>query len=140
MTYRCKWFQIEELVPEEIYNQAEKEIYLWWIFDDRALFVLDMLREEYGKMLVNDWIWGGERHMAGFRPWGSEVGSTFSQHHFGRAFDVLPQETQLKTIRDDIRTFKFWWMKKITGLELKVSWLHFDIRNNMHELITFSPT
>lgn len=140
MTYKCKWFQIEELVPEVVYNQAGKEIYLWWMFDSQALFVLDMLREKYGKMLVNDWLWGGKRRMAGFRPWGSSIGSTFSQHHFGRAFDALPQEADPDDIRKDIQNQEFWWMEEITGLELNVSWLHFDTRNNLSELITFSQT
>lgn len=140
MIYKCKWFGIKELVPEEVYNLAEKEDYLWWLFDDRALYVLDQLRKEYGKMIVNDWMWGGDRTMSGFRPWGSQVGSTFSQHHFGRAFDPLPKEESPGTIRRHIQARKFGWMKEITGLELGISWLHFDLRNNKNDLLTFRPT
>ena len=58
--YECEHFQIEELVPPEALELVDNKAVLWWLFDDRLLRVADRLREEYGPMTVNDWIWGGD--------------------------------------------------------------------------------
>jgi len=101
--------------------------------------VLDLLRETYGPAVVNDWVWNGESTMSGFRPFGSPIGSAFSQHKFANAFDVHFHEADLHEVRADIMNRKYEFMSKIKGLELDVSWLHFDCRN-CDELLTFKPS
>ena len=137
--YQCSFFQIQELVPPDIYEQASSEMVLWMMFRREALQVLDLLRETYGPAIVNDWVWGGEYTMRGFRPFESTVGSGFSQHKFANAFDVHFRETDVRAIRADIIARKHGFMQKIKGLELEVSWLHFDCRN-CDELLTFKPS
>lgn len=136
--YICKHFDIEELVPPEVYEMASKEVNLWLIFDREALIILDNLRDTYGPLIVNDWKWGGERALSGFRPWETSTGSTFSQHKFGRAFDIIPQETSVETMRLDVLERQYTFMQRITGLELGISWFHFDVRNS-DKLVSFRP-
>jgi len=136
--YVCRNFDIRELVPYGVWKNTDNKQLLWWLFDDRMLKVADKLRDAYGKMVGNDWAWGGDKKMCGFRPWESETGSRLSQHKFGRAFDSTPYETDVKVIRQDIIDRKHPFMEEIKGLELGVSWLHFDLRNS-NELVTFRP-
>jgi hypothetical protein len=137
--YRCKYFQIQELVPPKVYELAPNDATLWMIFDQESLKVLDLLRETYGPAVVNNWVWGGSWTLSGFRPWDSETGSTFSMHKFAKAFDVHFKRADIQKVRQDILNRRFVWMSKIHGLELEVSWLHFD-RRNYDGLMTFKPS
>lgn len=137
--YQCIFFQMQELVPPDIYEQASNEFVLWMMFRRDALQVLDLLREIYGVAIVNDWVWGGSSTMCGFRPFDSEVGASFSQHKFANAFDVHFREADVQKVRADIMHRKYGFMQKIRGLELEVPWLHFDCRN-CDELLTFKPS
>lgn len=130
MDYIPKYFQPYELVPREVYEEFKRRNRLnqiWWLFDPRILKVGDRVRERYGKMVANTWWWGGEHQYRGFRPPGCRVGTTWSQHRFGRAEDLVPVEVSVEEIRKDIRNGEdFGW---ITCIEEKVSWLHLDCRN-----------
>jgi len=130
--YKCEHFDIRELVPSSLHESAESVSELWLLFDKVALIILDYLREDYGKMICNDWVWGGENHYRGFRPFSCDVGAALSQHKFGRAFDVIPSEkTSVEQIRQDISEQKKNYMKYISAIEMEVDWLHFDIRNTL---------
>ena len=139
--YKCKHFKIEELVPPELFEQYKDAPYkLWWVFDDRALYIADRLREDYGPMICNDWLWGGSRTDSGFRPFDAgDYAAGLSQHKFGRAFDFIPKNIHPDEIRKDILSDKRPYMEKIMGLELNISWLHFDTRNNRGKRIAFDP-
>jgi hypothetical protein len=135
---RCVHFKIYELVSQ-LYYEGYPEYKLWWLFDDRALITLDLLRTQYGKMTVNDWKFGGQYQFRGFRPSGSSVGSEFSQHKFGRAFDVKFGDVPVGVVRQDCIDRRFDCFKHIKAIELNVSWFHFDCRNYEGELLTFVP-
>ena len=130
--YIPKYFQIQELVPRAIFESypEKKRANLWFLFDERALITADRLRERYGSMVCNTWLWGGDRQYSGWRPGDCAEGSLLSQHKRGAAFDFLPQKITAEEIRRDILTdpncqdFEF-----ITCIEAGVAWLHFDTRN-----------
>ncbi len=126
--YKCRHFVIQELVDPEIYKlRGEKA---WELFDDRALITLDALRDEFGPIIVNNWHFGGSRKWSGLRTSSSSYYSPTSQHSFGRAFDCLPKNISVEKMREEIirsRNSKFPY---ITGLELNVTWIHFDTRNH----------
>lgn len=130
MIYLPKYFTIKELVSPIVYNgtsENEKEK-LWWLFDERVLKTADMLRDKYGPIVCNDW--NNALRYCGFREEDTSVGRTFSQHKYGRALDLHPKKTTAEKIRQDILADP--WaeeFKYITCLEVKVSWLHFDVRN-----------
>ena len=136
---RCKYFKIWELVPKALYNGYE-EYKLWWLFDERALWTLDALRDQYGKMVVNDWKSGGEYQERGYRLGGSATGALMSQHKYGRAFDCKFLDAPVAVVRQDCIDRRYPCFEKITAIEIGISWFHFDLRNSdSDELLTFTP-
>lgn len=127
--YKCKHFIIQELVSPGTYNARGEKA--WQLLDGRMLITLDRLRERYGKMIVNNWKWGGNREWSGLRTADSPWFSTYSQHSFGRAADVKFADVTAESVRQDILqnpdefTFEF-----INSFEENTSWLHFDVRNS----------
>lgn len=136
MIYKCKHFSIYELVPPQMKN--EEELNLWMIFPRRNLEVIDALREDYGSLIINSWEWGGKFEQSGIRLPNSQFYSQTSQHSYANAFDIHPQNEEVEKIRSDIRNRRFSYMERITGLELDVSWLHIDFRN-YDGLLEFRP-
>lgn len=126
--YKCTHFGIKELVSKAKYEQRGEKA--WQLLDDRALQTLDMLREKYGSITVNDWSWGGKNQWRGLRTPDSKYYSENSQHTFGRAFDCIFKDVTAQQVRDDIKAnpndpaFRF-----INSYEENTSWLHFDVRN-----------
>lgn len=137
MDYIPRYFQPYELVPQETYNLLNRQgkLYqIWWLFDPRILLVGDRIRKRFGKVVANTWWWGGKHHYRGWRPPTCFIGAERSQHKFGRALDLVPQEVTVEEIRHEIITngedFGF-----ITCVEVGVPWLHTDCRNYQGLLI-----
>ena len=133
--YKPDHFKIYELIPQSIYNQHHTNEYgLWMLFDKYLLMTIDRLRERYGKLICNDWYWGGKWNQRGWRPWNTLTGSTFSQHKSGRAADLIPTEWTAEEIRQGILNNP--WhpdFQYITCLETDITWLHIDVRNHDKE-------
>ena len=131
--YKPEHFELYELVPRDIYERYStigKLHILWGILDPRVLWTNDRLRERYGRMVMNDWWWGGKNQYRGWRPPNCEIGSILSQHRFARGSDLIPTETTAERIRDDILADPFDEdFQYITCIEMDVGWLHFDTRN-----------
>lgn len=133
--YKPKFFSIKELVPRHVYaDRGEAAIEL---LDSRALQSLDQLRERFGKIVVNDWAWGGNSQWRGLRTPQCPIGAKYSQHHYGRAFDAILVEYDVQKAREFILKnpdqFPF-----ITFVELDTPHLHFDVRN-CERIKTWSP-
>ncbi|RCU48754.1 hypothetical protein DU002_13240 [Corallincola holothuriorum] len=135
--YKCKHFQIHELVPKSVFKKRGEKA--WQLLDDRLLITLDRLREKFGSMTVNNYYWQGDREWSGLRTSDSPYYSPFSQHSFGRAADCLFQDHDAESIRQQIlaapRQHEF---ELIGSIELDVSWLHFDVRN-CDRIMTYKP-
>ena len=130
--YRPKHFKIEELVPRAQYNALDGSV-LWNLLDPRILRAADSLRDRYGAMLCNTWLFGGDTQYRGWRPQVS-VGARYSQHRFGRALDLIPKHATAEEIRVDLRHFykgrdPLDGRNHITRVELNVDWLHIDCAN-----------
>jgi hypothetical protein len=128
MIYIPKYFKIEEILPQDLCDPQDAN--QWFMFDNRILMTADKLRERYGQMICNTWSWNGDHQYRGFRGLACSVGSTLSQHKFGRALDLIPTEVTVDEVRNEIianpfkEEFKF-----ITAIESGVHWLHIDCRN-----------
>jgi len=133
--YKCKYFIIQELVPQHVYNERGDKA--WELLDDRALRTLDALRERFGVVTVNNWHIGGNRNWSGLRTPDSPYFSAYSQHTFGRAFDCLFNSFTAEDVRQDILAYKDEF-EFINSMELGTSWLHFDVRNS-DRIKTFYP-
>lgn len=124
--YKCKHFEIHELVPKHIYESRGERA--WELLDERALFTLDLLRDRFGPITVNNYAFGGSRQWSGLRTAQSPYYSETSQHSFGRAFDCLFRDSKAEAVRRHILSDPGDY--NITGIELNVAWLHFDCRNS----------
>jgi len=142
--YKCKYFKLHELLPKQIYENLRDRGKIangWFLFDDRLLMTLDDMREEYGRIYVNTWYWGGYLQYCGFRPGTCLIGAAFSQHKFGRAADPKFLDKPTAEVREEILAspdmFPF-----ITCVEIGVPHLHFDVRNYSKSgagILTVSP-
>jgi hypothetical protein len=123
-------FYLDELVPKEIYMTFyEKSI---MFLDPRTKDIIEGVRNYFGvPLIINNWWTGGNRHESGFRLPNTTTGALYSQHKFGRAFDmVFPAKTDYEKIRETIRE-RYDSFKKmgITTIETNTpTWLHCDCR------------
>jgi len=78
--------------------------------------------------LLNNYKFGGTRLWSGLRTPDSPYYSETSQHSLGKAFDVVFKYVQAEEVREFILNNRDLF-PYVTGLELDVSWLHFDVRN-----------
>lgn len=145
--YQCAYFRPEELVSADTLvalnaNGLFKE-YAYRLFDSRLLRLIDYMRQEYGPMTINDWVYGGERTESGLRVPGMEDYKPFSQHTFGRAIDSILSEVSAAEVREDFSNgyhdcFLVEENIQVT-FETNVSWLHVDTRNNLAPVNFFDP-
>lgn len=136
--YKTRFFELDELVPKRTYEYVDHWI-LWQIFDEGLLRTADYLRDEFGRCWVNNWKWGGDIEMAGYRPPDSITGAKYSMHKFARALDLKFIDTDTNEVRQEILDnpgeFPF-----ITRVECKVDWLHIDTANTGSDMIkVFMP-
>ena len=130
--YKPKYFILQEWLPKDFYEQNISRYgdRLWLMFDDRILWTYDRLRERYGRIIMNDWFWGGRHQYRGWRPFDCPVGAKLSQHKFGRAGDGIFLQPAAN-IRQDILYDEFDNdFQYISVIEKDVSWLHLDCRNS----------
>jgi hypothetical protein len=136
--YKPSHFRIEELVDRKTFNDRGEKA--WQLLDDRALFVLQLLRKRYGPITVNNWLWGGDRQWSGLRTKECNIGATYSQHRFGRAFDCLIKNATAEEVRKDMLDF---WPRQMYNfpitMEDDVSWFHFDTRQQENPVNIFKP-
>jgi len=141
MSYRCKYFSIEELVSPAMHKEVHEEA-LWRMFDPDVLKAADWLRERYGPATINDWKWGGEFSQSGLRTPESKYYSPTSQHSKGCALDLKFRNKTAQQIRDDLAEYQFQGNKipYFTRVENQVSWLHIDTKpTGQSELYFFNP-
>jgi hypothetical protein len=135
--YYPKYFDIWELIPPDMLALINDKGSKWGfdtLFDERLLITMDRLREQFGAMEANTWGWGGRHCFRGFRLPSCRIGAELSQHRFGRAVDLMPLDSTVGSIRQEIlwkpNSPRFQY---IGGLELGVSWLHIDVRGRRIE-------
>jgi hypothetical protein len=130
MIYRPRHFRIEELVPPDIFEaRGERAIEL---LDVEALITLDALRDRFGTLTVNDWLWHGSYSESGLRRPDTETGATYSQHKYGRAFDCKFARATPREVFDDVLEHDdlFPHLSAIENVDFTETWLHFDTRNH----------
>ena len=125
---KSKHFKIHELVPKHIYEKHGERS--WKFIDERLIKTIDKLKEHFnnGTMTINNYHWGGNREWSGLRTPQSPQYSETSQHSLGNAIDAVFSDYTAQEVRnyiiDNPHEFEY-----IKGIELGVSWLHIDVRN-----------
>jgi hypothetical protein len=125
---RSKYFKIHELVPKKLYQRYGEKA--WRYVDVRLIESIDKLKEHFnlGTMTINNYFWGGSREWSGIRTPDSKWYSYGSQHSYANAFDIIFSDYTAEEVRNYIinNPHEF---PHIKGLELGVSWVHLDVRN-----------
>jgi hypothetical protein len=155
MYYGPRHFKPQEIFTKETVKQfsndgswgrdAVIDPAIWRLMDARVTWTMDSLRDHFGSMISNDYLWGGKNQFRGYRPiheilhksdfckknsMKAKVGSLTSQHCFGRANDSKFKNASAEEVREDIRKNpRANRYKYITFIEDDVSWLHFDVRH-----------
>ena len=130
MSYRPKYFALNELVPPHIL--AERGERAWALMDDRILRGADWLREKFGPAIINGKFGGKVFTESGLRDPFTTTGAKWSQHKFGRAVDMKFLKVTAKEVYDYIiRNPNEARENGITTLEdiaFTGTWLHADCR------------
>ena len=125
---KSDYFKIRELVPLELYNLVDEEV-LWRMIPLELIHTMDYIKEKFklGTCTINSYAWGQDRNWSGLRLKNRPYYSETSQHTKFNALDMVFTSYNSKDIRDDILAYPEEY-PHIGGLEMGVSWLHFDIR------------
>ena len=137
---KAKHFKIHELIPPKAYSRFGNTKG-WTLLDPALVRLLDAMRERYGAATVNNYQYGGDRQWSGLRTPDSPWYSTYSQHSFGRAADVLFNGMTSEEVRQDIiaKPEAFLAIAPSITLEEGVSWCHIDVRASNYGINTFKP-
>lgn len=132
---KSKHFKIHELVSKSIYDKKGEEA--WRYVPSDLITAIDTIKERFpkGTMTINNYVWGGNRYWSGLRTSDSKYFSPTSMHSFMMAVDAVFSEYTADEVRADILENPSVY-PTIKGLELNVSWVHLDIRNE-DTLVTF---
>lgn len=127
-TKKCKWFEIRELIPPDIYDKSMEDE-LWCLIDDNLKEVLDFIREYIIKapLTCNNWHLEGERVTSGYRDRNCPVGAKYSQHKEGRAADLICSEYTAEQMRQMILASQC-DLPHYIRMEDGVDWLHVDTK------------
>ena len=122
-----KNFSLTEFIPKEVYKELGGNSYK--LIDPRIYKLAQSIRDYLGSpMTINNWTSRGEYNNRGYRTFDCKVGSSLSQHKFGRAIDfhcpgIDPIETQKILIRN-----RDLICPDITFFEIDINWVHIDVR------------
>ena len=144
--YKCKHFDIKELVSPAVYRKFGE--FAWAIFDPEILKELDFIRDEWEKYLkaqggtnidpaiiINDWSSGGQYRESGYR---CNVDSIvvakkspyLSGHGLAKGFDLKPKNKQYKEfynfMANLISSGKLKKFKRLENISETPTWTHAD--------------
>jgi hypothetical protein len=130
MTYRCEFFNIRELVHPDI-NTA-RGVRAWELLRPDMLEALDALRRSVGRIVINNWSFGGSLKYAGLRPQTSDVGAIYSMHKYGGAFDLHPYDVTVEELYDHIlnNADQYPAIRRMENIEATPTWVHIDCANH----------
>lgn len=138
--YKPENFEIYELVSQYMYERWGERC--WSLLDERMLRGLQVYRDQFGPLVVNDWYWGGDYEQRGLRTFDfwlvdeepveyalEMYAASRSQHKYGRAVDFHSKAYTAEEMREwtytTPRTVYFTGIEDFNGM----SWFHGDIRN-----------
>ena len=131
-------FQLEEFVHPDIYN----------VIGSRSLdflhpllpLVAQQLRDAYGPITINNWLWGGERVNSGLRFSASQFGTRLSSHKFGCAIDCLFKDTTPIDVQKDILSHNDYpHITRMENAEITKTWAHIEVGQRNGDIKVFNP-
>jgi len=133
--HRSRWFKLPELVDPIIHQDLGERA--WELLEPDALRMLDGLREKFGRLVVNDWYAGGRFSESGLRRCDTTTGAKWSQHKYGRAFDVKPKDATPQEMFVYVldHQHEFPLLACVENVGKTITWLHVDTRNHSEQSI-----
>lgn len=133
---KSKYFQVHEFIPRKMFDMYGEKA--WKYVDVRLIETMDIIKERFpmGTITINNYEWGGDRLWSGIRTPDSPNYSYGSQHSFGNALDFILSAYKPSLVRTDIINNPDIY-KHIRGLEMDISWVHIDVRNE-DKLVLFN--
>jgi len=133
-------FQLEELVHPDIYEKCG---------DRSADFLHPMLaptvqdiRDEFGRLIINDWLWGGRFESSGLRLPHGTVGAMLSAHKFGTAADLKFDDADPQQVQSYILTNIDKWphITRMENAKKTKTWLHLEVgQRTSNDIYVFNP-
>lgn len=146
MIYKPKYFTLDELVCEDVYNFYGQTA--WQFFDSRLLVTIDQIRERIGKPIyINDWQVHGQFSQRGFRCLRCALVHDacvnnrmyVSPHMTGQAVDFDVVGLTAEETRQYIIKNQGLWPYPLR-LEDGVGWVHLDTRDaDKGKVFLFNP-
>jgi hypothetical protein len=125
-------FQLQELVHKAIYTRIGNRCADF--LNPMLAPTCQALRDEFGSIIINDYMWGGKFTDSGLREPHGIIGARFSAHKFGNAADLkfktmTPIEVQSMIMEDPS---KFPYITRMENAEITKTWLHIEtsVRRN----------
>jgi hypothetical protein len=123
-----KNFWLHELVDKTTFERFGD--FSQRFLDPDTVKLVQSFRERYGSTTVNNWRQGGNLQYRGFRPPNCSIGGMFSQHKYGRGFDLNCKDATPDEIREDIMAneelFLNMGLTRIEDGAFAPTWLHID--------------
>lgn len=137
------YFELQEFVPPQIYSKfGDRSIQ----FLDPKIIALATAYREFFKLPVkiNNWHTGGPYSYRGYRPPRVNIGSEYSQHKFGRAFDCnigsYTSQQMFDLIVENFEHFKQYGLTTLENYKFTDGWLHSDVRvTGIDKLLIVDP-
>lgn len=135
-----KYFLLHEIAPSSIIKS--RGIQTLELFDKDYLNAIDGFREFFDtNVYMNNYYWGGNKSNRGLRHPNSTVGSTLSQHKFGRAMDCNIKGLTADQIRQQILDNQEYFLNlgwtTIEDGRFAPTWNHIDMRVNVPNIGTW---
>lgn len=135
-------FDIRELVHPDIYNHPAIGDRCIDFVHPSAKFVLEDIREDFGPVTINDWLFGGRFTDSGLRLPDGNVGARLSAHRFGCAFDLKFSEATPQDVFYHIlnNQHKYPLIARMESVDYTPTWLHIEVTARRYgEIIVFNP-
>jgi hypothetical protein len=125
--YKPKHFEPCEFVPPSVMKQLKDDALI--VMDYRILKTMDAISDFFGhKPKINDWYWGGNHDLRGYRPaWQFVNKARYNQHNFGRAVDFTIDAIGSENIRYGILKNQMHF-PYVTAMQSDTPWVHIDCR------------
>lgn len=135
-------FDIRELVHPDIYNHPAIGPRCVDFIHPNAKYMLEDLRELFGPITINDWLYGGQYVDSGLRLPDGSVGARFSAHRFGCGFDLkfsnaTPGDVYYHILNNQN---KYPFIVRMEAIDRTPGWLHVEFGGKRSgEIEVFHP-
>lgn len=132
-------FELQEFVHPEIYRR---------IGNRSADFLhpllartIQELRNRFGKIIINDWLWGGELVDSGLRLPQGTVGADLSAHRFGCAADIKIETVIPIDVQQQIMQHQHIYphITRMENADITKTWLHIEVGKRKAPIVIYNP-